>query len=199
MKILTYSIIPYAIIAYLIGSFPTALVVGKVFYGIDIRNHGSNNLGGTNAGRVLGKKPGFIVSLVDVLKVFIPVLIMKKFLGVQYAALIGMLGMLGHCFPVFAGFKGGKGVSSFVGIIFALNFYIGIIILILWKILKHTTNYVSVASMLICFIASFIFLYKYGAGIAFYSLFAGAVFIVYLHRTNIKRLMNGSENKVKNK
>jgi acyl phosphate:glycerol-3-phosphate acyltransferase len=192
-------ILIYAIIAYLIGSFPTALVVGKAFYGVDIRNHGSNNLGGTNAGRVLGKKPGLIVSILDVLKVFIPILIAKKYLGVQYAALLGMFSMLGHCFPVFAGFKGGKGVSSFVGIIFALDFYIGIIILLLWKILKHTTNYVSVASMLICFIASFVFLYKYNMGIAFYSLFAGAVFIVYLHRSNIKRLMNGTENKVKNK
>jgi acyl phosphate:glycerol-3-phosphate acyltransferase len=189
----------FILIAYILGSIPVALVVGKIFFNIDIRNHGSGNLGGTNAGRVLGKKAGLAVSVLDVLKVFTPALIARLYLGVDSAAIIGMFGMLGHCYPVFAGFKGGKGVSSFIGIIFALNFIVGIIIVAIWKILKHTTNYVSVASILTCFSASFIFLYIYKAGLAFYSLFLGALFIVYLHRSNISRLLKGAENKVKDK
>lgn len=185
------------LISYLLGSIPTALVIGKVFYNTDIRNHGSGNLGGTNAGRVLGKKAGLAVSVLDVIKVFIPALVAKIYLGIDYATAIGMFGLLGHCYPIFAGFKGGKGVSSFIGIVFALDFLTGIIIVGIWKILKHVTNYVSVASMVTCFSASFIFLFKYKAGLAFYSLFLGAVFIVYLHRTNIRGIIKGTENKVK--
>lgn len=186
----------FIIPAYLLGSFPTGLFIGKKFFNIDIREHGSKNIGGTNSGRVLGKKIGLLVSVIDILKVFLPTLLASIYLDVNYASIIGIFGMLGHCYPVFANFRGGKGVSSFFGIVFALNFFVGIIIVCIWKILKHLTNYVSIASMLSCFIASFIFLYKYGFDLSFFALFAGALFVVYLHRANIKRLINGNENKV---
>ncbi|CDF57783.1 glycerol-3-phosphate 1-O-acyltransferase PlsY [Thermobrachium celere] len=186
----------FFIAAYLCGSFPTGVVIGKKFYNIDIREHGSKNMGGTNAGRVLGKKAGFIVSFIDVIKVFLPVLIAKQFLSFQAAAFVGVCALLGHCYPIFANFKGGKGVSSFFGIIFALDFILGIILLIIWKTLKHVTNYVSVASMTSCFIISFIFYYKYRNIKLFLVLILLSFFIVYLHRSNIKRLLSGTENKV---
>lgn len=189
-------LIGFVVLAYILGSFPTGLFIGKKFFNIDIREHGSKNIGGTNSGRVLGKKIGLLVSVIDILKVLLPTFIANIYLGVNYASIIGIFGMLGHCYPVFANFRGGKGVSSFFGIVFALNFLIGVIVVAIWKVLKHLTNYVSVASIAACFIASFIFLFKYGMDLSFFALFAGAIFVVYLHRTNIKRLMNNTENKV---
>lgn len=188
--------IVFFIVAYLCGSFPTGVVIGKKFYNIDIREHGSKNMGGTNAGRVLGKKAGFIVSFIDVIKVFLPVLISKYFISIEASAFVGVCALLGHCYPIFANFKGGKGVSSFFGIIFALDFLLGVILLIIWKTLKHLTNYVSVASMASCFIITFIFFYKYNNYKLLFVLLALSVFVVYLHRTNIKRLLSGTENKV---
>ncbi|MCX7695740.1 MAG: glycerol-3-phosphate 1-O-acyltransferase PlsY [Caloramator sp.] len=186
----------FFITAYLCGSFPTGVVIGKTFYNIDIREHGSKNMGGTNAGRVLGKKAGFVVSFIDVIKVFLPVLIAKHYLSMEAAAFVGICALLGHCYPIFAKFKGGKGVSSFFGIIFALDFLLGVLLLVIWKILKHVTNYVSVSSMLSCFIISLIFFYKYKNTKLLIVLLALSLFIVYLHRSNIKRLINGNENKV---
>ncbi|EYE88142.1 glycerol-3-phosphate acyltransferase [Fervidicella metallireducens AeB] len=186
------------IFAYLIGSFPTGVIIGKVFFNTDIRNHGSKNIGATNAERILGKKAGFAVSIIDILKVFLPVFIYRKLTNdMNTSALIGIAGLLGHCYPIYLKFKGGKGVSSFLGIVFGLNFYVGIITLATWKVLKHITNYVSVSSMISCFISSFIFLYLNGPSVVFFTLFIGSIFIVYLHRTNIKRLLNGTENRVK--
>lgn len=186
----------FFIVAYLCGSFPTGVVIGKKFYNIDIRQHGSKNIGGTNAGRVLGKKAGFIVSVIDILKVFLPVLISKHFISLEASAFVGVCAFIGHCYPIFAGFKGGKGVSSFFGIIFALDFMLGIILLVIWKVLKHLTNYVSVASMLSSFIITFVFLFRHKNYKLFAVLFILSLFVVYLHRTNIKRLLNGTENKV---
>lgn len=186
------------IFAYLIGSIPTGVIIGKIFFNTDIRNHGSKNIGATNAERILGKKAGLAVSIIDILKVFIPVFIYRRISSdINTSALIGIAGLLGHCYPIYLKFKGGKGVSSFLGIVFGLNFYVGIITLATWKVLKQITNYVSVSSMISCFISSFIFLYLNGPSVVFYVLFIGSLFIVYLHRTNIKRLLNGTENKVK--
>ncbi|WDC84130.1 glycerol-3-phosphate 1-O-acyltransferase PlsY [Caloramator sp. mosi_1] len=186
----------FFITAYLCGSFPTGVVIGKTFYNIDIREHGSKNMGGTNAGRVLGKKAGFVVSFIDVIKVFLPVLIAKHYLSMESAAFVGICALLGHCYPIFANFKGGKGVSSFFGIIFALDFLLGVLLLVIWKILKHATNYVSVASMLSCFTITLVFFYKYKNIKLLFVLLLLSLFIVYLHRSNIKRLINGNENKV---
>jgi glycerol-3-phosphate acyltransferase PlsY len=187
------------IFAYVIGSIPTGVIIGERYFNIDIREYGSKNIGGTNAGRVLGKKAGFIVSAIDILKVFIPAQIAAIYLNADSAAIVGLAGLLGHCYPLFSKFKGGKGVSSYFGIVFALNFYLGIATLVIWKLLKHLLNYVSLASIFACFAATFIYLYLYGLSISFYILFAGAFFIVYLHRANIKRLINGTENKVNTK
>jgi glycerol-3-phosphate acyltransferase PlsY len=187
----------FVVAAYLLGSIPSALIIGKTFFNKDIRKEGSGNLGGTNAGRVLGKKVGIIVSALDILKVFIPTLLARIYLGFDMAALIGIFAMLGHCYPVFAGFRGEKGVSSYTGIGLVLNPFIAAAMFVIWTVLKRITNYVSLSSIITCIIASFIILGVYGPGLAFYVMLAGALFVVYLHRANIKRLLNGTENKIR--
>lgn len=183
--------------AYLFGSIPTALIIGKKYYNKDIRLEGSGNLGGTNAGRVLGKRAGFIVSAADVLKVLIPTLLARYYLNFNMAALIGVVALAGHCYPAFAGFKGGKGVSSYLGIGLGLNPFIAVIAFIIWIVSRRITNYVSLSSIIACMIAPFMFLAVYGSGQAFYIMLAGALLIVFLHRSNIKRLLNGTENKIR--
>ncbi|MDF2675000.1 MAG: glycerol-3-phosphate acyltransferase [Clostridiales bacterium] len=187
----------FVVAAYLFGSIPSALIIGKKYYNKDIRLEGSGNLGGTNAGRVLGKKAGFIVTVADVLKVLIPTLLARCFLNFNMAALIGIIALIGHCYPVFAGFKGGKGVSSYLGIGLVLNPLIALIVFIIWVVLKRLTNYVSLSSMIGCFTAPFIILAVYGPGMAFYLMLFGALLIIYLHRSNIKRLINGTENRIR--
>ncbi len=184
--------------AFLFGSIPSALIIGRKYYKKDIRLEGSGNLGGTNAGRVLGKKAGLIVTIADVLKVLIPTLLARYYLGFDMAALIGVIALVGHCYPIFAGFKGGKGVSSYLGIGLVLNPFIALIVFIVWIILKRVTNYVSLSSIIACLTAPFIFLSVYGPGLVFYIMLAGALFIVFLHRSNVKRLLNGTENKIRN-
>ena len=111
------------IIAYLFGSVPWALVVGKVFYNVDVREHGSGNLGGTNAGRVLGSKAGAAVIILDVLKAFIVVTIFS-FINPNLAVIAGMFASLGHCFPIFANFKGGKAVATNYGYILSISLFV---------------------------------------------------------------------------
>ncbi|TDT61151.1 glycerol-3-phosphate 1-O-acyltransferase PlsY [Fonticella tunisiensis] len=192
-------IIFFIIISYIVGSIPTALIIGLKFFNKDIRNYGSKNLGGTNAGRVLGKTVGIVVSAIDVAKVFVPAYIAKRYIGINGAAIAGFFGMIGHCYPLFAQFKGGKAVSSFFGIVLAINLTIAAILATLWFILRYITNYVSVASMISGFVASFMFLFTYGFSIPFYVLFMSAIFVVYRHKSNIERLIKGTENKFRNK
>jgi glycerol-3-phosphate acyltransferase PlsY len=188
----------FSILSYLMGSFPTGLVIGKVFYKKDIREFGSKNIGGTNAKRVFGKIPGLLVEVIDVLKVFIPTFIAASYghVGINMGAVVGVAGMLGHCCSVFIGFEGGKGVACFFGMITALNIWIGAAIIIIWKTLKHALNYVSLASIISCFLAAFAFLLYYGFDKAFIVLLFGAIIVTYKHKANIKRLMDGTESKV---
>ncbi len=186
----------FSILSYLMGSFPTGLVIGKIFYKKDIREYGSKNIGGTNATRVLGTIPGLIVEAVDVLKVFIPTFIATHYIGINMGAIVGFAGTLGHCYSIFLKLKGGKGVACFFGTITALNPLIGIGMIVIWKILKHTLNYVSLASIISCFMSSFVFLIYYGFDLYFVMLLLGAAVITYKHRLNISRLFKGTENKV---
>lgn len=192
----------FSILGYLMGSFPTGLFIGKKYFKKDIRKEGSGNMGGTNAGRILGKKAGIIVSFLDILKVFIPTLLARIYFGktgVNEYALVGLAAMIGHAFPVFAGFRGGKCVSSYLGIGLLLNPYVAISIFVLWIVLRYVTNYVSVASMVSCLTASITIFFIYGNEPVSYIMLAAALFVVFLHRANIKRIINGTENKVRNK
>lgn len=194
MKLLWFSIL-----GYLMGSIPTALLIGKKYFNKDIRKEGSGNMGGTNAGRVLGKKIGIIVSVLDISKVFVPAILARIYLGVDECAIVGCAAMLGHAFPIFAGFKGGKCVSSYMGIGIILNPYIAAGIFVLWYTLRYVTNYVSLASIISCIAASFIIFILYGFRPVSYIMFVAALVVIFLHRANIKRLIEGTENKVRNK
>jgi len=192
------------IIAYLLGSFPTSVIAGKWFYGIDIREHGSGNAGATNTIRVLGWKVGLPVFIIDVLKGFIAVNLIKV-LHIepntnQYALFqlsLGFAALLGHVFPIFAGFRGGKGVATLLGVVIALSpipallsFIVFIVILIIFK-------YVSVGSIIallsypiiICFFYS-----EYPLTLKIASVIMTIV-VVLTHRKNIRRLINGNESK----
>ena len=189
-------------IAYLIGSIPTGYIIVKSKTGQDIRTIGSGSTGATNVKRVLGKKWFFTVMILDAIKGALPVLLAKSF---GTAALsIGLLPVLaavaviiGHSKPCFLGFKGGKSVASGIGTIIALNWAAGLAIAAVWGIITYITKYVSVGSIIALAISPFI-MYYLSSPIAYVAYCAlGAVYIIYLHRENIRRLISGNENKVR--
>lgn len=188
--------------AYLIGSIPSALWIGKLFYKTDIREHGSGNLGGTNTFRVLGKKAGFIVTLMDILKgtaatilVLIPV-----FEDVTIHALIlGAVAVVGHMFPIFAGFRGGKAVATSAGVVLGYAWPLFLALLAVFFISLKFTKMVSLSSIIIAigaFIYALINFIINGDYIFFIMITILATFIVYRHRENIKRIKAGTEPKV---
>lgn len=195
-----FGFIIIAIAAYLIGSIPTGYLIVKAKTGQDIRTVGSGSTGATNVKRVLGKKWFFTVMVLDAIKGALPVFLaqiisLDKFGIAPVVAAVAVI--IGHSKPIFLGFKGGKSVASGVGTIIALNWIAGIIIALSWGIITYITKYVSVGSI-IALLASPFIMYFLGAPIAYVIYCAlGAIYIVYLHRENIKRLLNGNENKVR--
>ncbi len=191
-----------AFIAYLIGSIPTGYLIVKAKTGQDIRTVGSGSTGATNVKRVLGKKWFFIVMILDAVKGALPVFLAKLFIvaGVSLGiapVIAAVAVIIGHSKSLFLGFKGGKSVASGVGTIIALNWLAGIIIAVVWGVITYFTKYVSVGSI-IALLASPFIMYFLNAPIAYVAYCAlGAIYIVYLHRENIKRLMQGNENKVR--
>lgn len=190
------------ILAYIIGSIPTGYIIVKAKTGQDIRTVGSGSTGATNVKRVLGKNWFFIVMALDAIKGALPVILAKLFvtagISLGLAPVIAAVAVIiGHSKSCFLGFKGGKSVASGVGTILALNWMVGLIIAVVWGIITYATKYVSVGSMIALFISPFL-MYFLGAPIAYVAYCAlGAVYIIYLHRENIKRLINGNENKVR--
>ena len=191
-----------AIIAYIIGSIPTGYIIVKAKTGQDIRTIGSGSTGATNVKRVLGKNYFFLVMFLDALKGALPVVLAKLFATVELSlglapVIAAIAVILGHSKSIFLQFKGGKSVASGVGTILALNWVVGLIIALIWGVVTYTTKYVSVGSIIALIISPFV-MYFLGAPIAYIAYCAlGAIYIVYLHRENIKRLINGNENKVR--
>lgn len=190
------------VIAYVIGSIPTGYLIVKAKTGQDIRTIGSGSTGATNVKRVLGKKWFFTVMILDAIKGALPVVLAKILVsaGASYGlapVIAAVAVIIGHSKSCFLGFKGGKSVASGVGTILALNWVVGLIIAIVWGIITYFTKYVSVGSMIALLISPFLmyFLHSPIAYIGYCAL--GAIYIIYLHRENIKRLMNGNENKVR--
>ena len=193
-----YLIIP---LAYLLGSVPWALIIGKTFYHTDIRESGSGNLGGTNAGRVLGKKAGVIVMTLDVLKAVLAVFIGSLF-SEQAGALAGIFCTIGHCFPLFAGFRGGKAVSTSAGFLFALVVFLKFSYLILvipvavFFLVLYIGKMVSLASITAAVVAMLTALFLPVDWIIKTTIVVLAVLIVYRHRANIQRIRDKTENKI---
>lgn len=199
MSYLLYASIT-AVVAYLIGSIPTGYLIVKTKTGEDIRTVGSGSTGATNVKRVLGKKWFFIVMLLDALKGALPVILASNFLHSNsgiYPVIAAVAVIIGHSKPLFLGFKGGKSVASGVGTILALNWQVGLIIAGIWGIITYTSKYVSLGSIIALGISPFIMWYLHNPTAYIWYCALGAVYIIYLHRSNIKRLIKGEENKVR--
>lgn len=185
-----------ATMAYLLGSIPSGLWIGRKFFQIDIRQHGSGNLGATNSFRILGKKAGTIVLLMDLLKGSISVLLLKQMdLHGISPLIIALFAVVGHTYPLFANFKGGKAVATFAGVILAYQpvlFLIGLGIFILTLAISKMVSFSSMVTISIGVLASLYFQDMVLTTIAFIV----DLFIIYRHRTNIQRIFNGTEAKV---
>ena len=190
-------IILFCILAYVIGSIPFALIVGKVFYNTDIRTLGSGNLGTTNTFRCLGKKAGVTVFICDVSKgivvTFLPTLMLGR---VDYLSIFGAFAMIGHVFPIFANFKGGKAVATGSGVFIFLYPMLSLLLLAIFFSTLFLTGYVSLGSILIS-LTAIGYLGFFEAGIDKWVMMVMCVFVIYMHKKNIKRLLNGTENQSK--
>ena len=184
------------VLAYLLGSIPSGLIVGKVFFGKDIREHGSGNLGGTNTFRTLGVKAGLVVSIADVLKGTIAASLPFIFNSELHMLAVGVFAVIGHMYPVFAGFRGGKAVATSGGILLAYAPLLFLFMLLFFFISLYITKYVSLSSILTS-IATFIYALftRDPALIAVVAVLAA--FVIYRHRANIVRIRNKTEPKIK--
>ncbi|MFH1478389.1 MAG: glycerol-3-phosphate 1-O-acyltransferase PlsY [Candidatus Omnitrophota bacterium] len=193
------------LVTYIIGSIPTAYIAGKIVKGIDIRQFGSGNIGATNTFRVVGKAPGIVVLLADMLKGYIAVTYLADlFMYIApftrpelYKVLMGLSVIAGHNWTVFLRFKGGKGVATSAGVIVGLIPKIFILGFIVWAVVFGVTGYVSLASIVAAIaipILTFLF-NKSTEIVVVMSLLC--IVIVYKHRSNIKRLKEGEERKIK--
>lgn len=200
-------IVPYiasSVLGYLLGSVPFALVIGKVFYKTDVREHGSGNLGGGNAGRVLGKKAGIAVMTLDILKVTLAMLISSLMESGELILEVSALSCaIGHCFPVFARFKGGKAVATMYGFLFGmvtvghnspLLFIIPLVVFLIVIFISKIVALSSVVSSLAVLVYSAIFEDSLTLTV---TLAVFLVFMVIRHRKNFIRMIKGEENKVK--
>ena len=188
--------------AYLLGSIPSGLWIGKAFYKTDVREHGSGNLGATNTFRILGKKAGSIVIVMDILKgtagVLLPLIPYFQDTTV-HPLLLGAVAVVGHMFPIFAGFRGGKAVATSAGVLLGYTWPLFVILILAFLITLKITKMVSLTSMVASTVA-LIYSIIYGAVTGDWAvLIVVAVlftFIIYRHRANIERIKNGTEPKV---
>jgi glycerol-3-phosphate acyltransferase PlsY len=198
-------VILFGILAYLVGSVPTAVIVSRGFFGIDIRDHGSGNSGATNTFRVLGKKFGIIVMVIDVIKGFTAAnfafFIGNYFYGeerfVNLQLLLGLSAVIGHVFPIYVGFKGGKGVATLFGMILAVNLPAAAVCVIFFLIILFTTRFVSLSSMMAAVMlpVSILFIFHNHEKWLIVFGIAIAIMVILTHRKNIVRLFDGNENK----
>ena len=188
------------IIFYLIGSLPFALILTKLSGFGDIRNIGSGNVGATNVLRTGNKYLAFIVLSLDIIKGFIPLIILQVYfedLSLLNKIILGHFAIIGHIFPIWLKFKGGKGVATYIGFLISINPYIGLLFLILWIVVALCTKYSSLGSLTSMLVAPIYFIFIN------FNLYIGIFFIylsliIYLkHSENIKRLLNKTESKIK--
>lgn len=185
--------------AYLLGAFPTGLLVGKLARGIDLREHGSKNIGATNAWRVLGWKLGLTTFIIDVAKAYAAVAVGAALIGagLPHAAIwCGVAALLGNFFNVFLGGKGGKGVATSLGVFLALTPVPILICLAVFGIILKVTGYVSLGSITAAVLLPILVAVFGGIGPLFWMILAISTLVIVKHRANIVRLMNGTENKM---
>ena len=186
------------IVAYLLGSIPNGLVFGKLIWQVDLREHGSHNIGATNAWRTLGKGPGFLIFLLDFFKGFIRVWLGSVLAGTPMAmVLAGICAIIGHSCSVFLKFKGGKGVATGLGVIVMLMPLPAPIVFAVWLLIVKISGYVSLGSIIAAALVPILaWLQGYAMEYTVFGLLAAA-FVIVRHKANIIRLLNGSESKIK--
>ena len=202
-------------LAYLLGSIPSSVWLGRRFFGKDVRDYGSRNAGATNTFRVLGKPTGTIVLILDILKgylatslvyllLFNEAIVLDAYQTVNWMLGFGFCAVIGHLLPIFAQFKGGKGIATLGGMLFALNLQVASIALAIFIAVLLLTRFVSLGSILAGISIPVLFVSIFGANYPAYRqptvvLFTIiiAILVVYTHRKNIRRLIQGNENKAK--
>src|SRR6202012_300201 len=196
------------VLAYLVGSIPTAVWIGRAFYGVDVREYGSGNAGTTNTFRVLGKKAGIPVMLLDILKGWTATNL-AWFIGVSttgayhsiaytnYELALGIAAVMGHLFPVFAGFRGGKGIATLFGMVLAVNLHAALLCVGVFIIILLITRYVSLSSITAGFnyLISVTFVFPSNRSVVIYGMCICALILV-THQKNLERLLKGKESRV---
>ena len=196
----------FILFAYLIGSIPTALIVSRYFFGIDIREYGSGNMGATNTFRVLGSKFGTIVMAGDILKGilavalynFIPYYLTNEIDRTNLMIGLGLAAVVGHIYPIWAQFRGGKGVATLFGMLLAMQPVVAVSCVGVFLLVLFLTRYVSLSSILAGVALPICVLWVYNEQEIFYRVFAVGVaaLVVLTHQKNISRLFKGSENRM---
>ncbi|MCC7031141.1 MAG: glycerol-3-phosphate 1-O-acyltransferase PlsY [Chitinophagaceae bacterium] len=194
------------LLAYLLGSIPTAVWVSKYFFDIDIRSYGSGNAGATNTFRVLGAKAGSFVFFVDMLKGFLAVDLayfiakyqMDSMALTNFQVLLGIAAVVGHIFPIWANFKGGKGIATLFGMILAIQPLVAVCLIVVFMMMLFLTRYVSLSSITasIAFPVMIFFIFREPEIMYRFFALATAILVVLTHHKNINRLLSGNESKV---
>lgn len=194
------------IIAYLLGSIPTALIISKKYFGIDIRDYGSGNMGATNTFRVLGSKYGTIVMVIDILKGmiavalfnFLPHYLSNELDRTNFMIGLGLAAVIGHVFPIFAQFKGGKGVATLFGMILAVQPVVAISCVGVFLLVLYLTRYVSLSSILGAIMLPVSVLWIWNEHEIMYRIFAllVAFMVLITHQKNIGRILRGVESRI---
>ena len=189
------------LLGYLYGSIPFALVIGKVFYNTDVRESGSGNLGGTNAGRVLGKKAGISVIVLDALKAVI-IFYLSSYLSLKFNLnpdikyIAGLACIFGHCYPIFAEFRGGKAVSTSLGYFLCIEPLYAVVAIVVFLLVLKISKYVSLSSIYTALIVLCITPFLAVSITAKLCMLVAVILLVYRHKDNIKRIKNHTESKI---
>ena len=185
------------VFSYLLGSIPSSYIVGKIFHNIDLREFGSGNLGATNAFRVLGARSAVPVLFIDVLKGFVPIFLFPSLTSVGFSWILafGAAAIFGHMFSVWVGCCGGKGMATAAGVFLGFAPWAVLAGLIMWCVVTFTSGYVSLGSVVTAFVLPFLVAFmphQGGLTLVWFSLAIGA-FVIWAHRSNIRRLLVGRE------
>ena len=199
------AVIFWGIIAYVIGSIPSSIWIGKSYFGKDVRDFGSGNAGATNTFRVLGKRAGIIVLLLDILKgvtaasliLYMPSVSQGTDQYVNLQLLFGILAVVGHIFPVFENFNGGKGIATLFGMLIGIHYILAVACVALFIIVLLLTRYVSLSSILATISFPILTIYIFNRDEPLFIAFgiAAALMVIITHKKNIVRLLNGEETK----
>ncbi|TRM12494.1 glycerol-3-phosphate 1-O-acyltransferase PlsY [Lentibacillus cibarius] len=185
----------FAFIAYLLGSIPSGVIIGKIGYNIDIREHGSGNLGATNTFRILGVKAGITVTLVDILKGTTATVLPLLFDVEVFRLAIGLFAVLGHTYPLFTKFKGGKAVATSGGIILGINPILFAVMVLSFFATLYLSKYVSLSSMITGVVTIIVSALFRETGLVIVTAIL-TILVFYRHRENIKRIKNRTEPKI---